>query len=347
MSDVVNIGGRAIGRGHPTFIIAEIGANFATLAEARRQVDAAARAGCDAVKVQTFRADTLVRRDAMFTFEDGTRVPQFDFFSQRELSRDLHVELNAYVAATGMLFFSTPSHSADVDLLESIDTPVYKIGSDDLTNLPLLHDTARRGKPIIVSTGMATMEEIDDAVSCVRAAGNEALILLHCVVGYPAPLREANLRMIAELQHRFDVPVGFSDHTVGILASTLAVACGGCVIEKHFTLDRSPGGPDNDTALEPEEMKRLVDDVRTSEAALGSGEKRVTPGEMKWREAARKSLVAARDLRAGERLTPIAIAVKRPADGLHPKHYASLVGRVLNTDVARDQSLTWDLLTDE
>jgi N,N'-diacetyllegionaminate synthase len=342
----IKFGNRCIGPGQPVFVIAEIGANFSGLDEARRMIDAAAKAGCDAVKIQTFRADTLVRHGADFTFENGARVPQHEFFRARELSHRLHVELKQHAEATGLTFFSTPSHRTDVELLESIGVVLYKIGSDDLTNLPFIDMIARTGKPVILSTGMCSLGEVEEAVQQFRAAGNENLVLLHCLVGYPALRREANLRVIEALRQAFGVPVGFSDHTPGLLASILAASLGACVIEKHFTLDRSAGGPDNETSLEPAEMEELVRTLREVEIVLGSSLKRIQPGEKKWREAGRKSLVAARPIKAGERISAEMVAVKRPGDGLHPRHFWQILGRRARVDMATDECLRWELLDD-
>lgn len=342
MNQVIEVGGRRIGAGRPVFVIAEIGANFNSLEEAHRLVNAAAAAGCDAVKVQTFRADTLVRRDALFTFEDGSRPSQHEFFKTHELSPEVHRSLKEYVESLGLVFFSTPSHPEDLQLLESLGVLLHKIGSDDLTNLPFIEKVALTGKPVIVSTGMSTLGEVEEAVSLFAKTGNQNLILLHCLVGYPAPAHEANLRVIKTLRDAFGVAVGFSDHTPGALAAVLAIALGACVVEKHFTLDRSAGGPDNDTSLEPQEMSALVRDIRQVSTLLGDSVKRIQPGEVKWREAGRKSLVAARDIRAGDRLTAEVVTVKRPSDGLHPRHFWEILGRTALVDIAADECLRWE-----
>lgn len=346
MHNLIRLGDRCIGPGQPVFVIAEIGANFSDPGEAQRMINAAAKAGCDAVKIQTFRADTLVKRGATFTLEDGSIVPQHDFFRTREISHQAHRELKACAEGAGLVFFSTPSHNEDVELLESIGVSLYKIGSDDLTNLPFIETVARTGKPVILSTGMCSLGEVEEAVGQVRASGNENLVLLHCLVGYPARLREANLRVIETLQRAFKVPVGFSDHTPGLLASTLAAALGACVIEKHFTLDRSASGPDNETSLEPPEMGELVRVLREVPEVLGSPVKRIQPGEMKWREAARKSLVAAKPIKAGERISAGMITVKRPGDGLHPRHFRDVLDRTALVDIPQDECLRWEWLDD-
>lgn len=341
----IRIGDALVGDGQPPWIVAEIGAQFSSIDEACARVDAAAACGCDAVKLQTFRAATLVRPGALFTFEDGTRVSQYEFFRARELDREMHVALKARAARHGLTFFSTPSHADDVELLESVGVEVYKIGSDDLTNLAFIEQVARRGRPLILSTGMSTLGEVEEAVRCVRRAGDPPLILLHCLVGYPAPLAAANLRVMATLRHAFGVPVGFSDHTGGTLAALAAACLGAVVIEKHFTLDRTAGGPDNDTALGPAEMTALVRDIRAVVPALGDGIKRIQPVEEKWRAAGRKSLVAACHIPAGRCLTPDLVAVRRPADGLHPRHLGDIVGRVTRGDIEAGACLHWDLLS--
>ena len=344
LSTAVRIRDRIVGPGHPVFVVAEIGANFADLEEAKRQIDEAAAAGCDAVKIQTFRADTLVRSGAFFTFEDGSRASQHDFFRARELSGETHRSVQAYVEERGLVFFSTPSHQGDLDLLESLNVPIHKIGSDDLTNLPFIEAVARTRKPVILSTGMSTLGEVEEALARFVTTGNQNLILLHCLVGYPAPLHEANLRVVETLHRAFGVPVGFSDHTPGWLAAVVAVAHGACVVEKHLTLDRSAGGPDNETSLEPHEMADLVRNLRCVEAVLGDGVKRIEPCEEKWRAAGRKSLVAAKDIHAGEVVTFDMVTAKRPSDGLHPRHFHDMVGRVARVDIAADECFRWEWL---
>ena len=284
-------------------------------------------------------------KNAFFTFEDGSRVSQYEFWKAHEASEETHRILKTETEKLGMIFFSTPSHPQDVELLERIGVPLYKTGSDDLTNYPFLEYIAKKGKPMIVSTGMCTMAEIEEAVKTIQATGNDQLILLHCLVGYPAPRRDANINVIRTLQQAFDIPIGFSDHTRGNLASILAVSLGAVAIEKHFTLDKSPGGPDNDTSVEPDEMKSLLEDLRDVHAVLGHGTKRIQPGEMKWREAGRKSLVAARPIQRGETITRDMIEIKRPSSGLHPRYFDVVVGRKAADAIPEGDLITWDRLT--
>jgi sialic acid synthase SpsE len=340
----IEVGGRAIGGGAPVFVIAEIGTNFSGIDQAAEMIQVAAQAGADAVKFQTYRAETVALPGAMFTLEDGSQISQYEFFKARELSRDAHVELKRYAEANGVLFFSTPGHYEDVRLLEEIGVPLYKTGSDDLTNCPFLAHVAGLGKPMIVSTGMCTLGEVERAVAAIRGAGNEQLVLLHCVVSYPASPAHANLRAMDTLRQAFGAPVGFSDHCQGSLAAVLSVGLGAVAIEKHLTLDRSAGGPDNDVACEPGELKGYVADIRVAESALGTGRKEILETERPWRAAARKSIAASRDIAQGEEIRPEMLAIKRPGTGLHPHCLELVVGRRARVALRADQLVSLDHL---
>jgi N,N'-diacetyllegionaminate synthase len=340
------VGNRSIGgENDEVFVIAEIGVNFDSVETAIKMVDAAAKVGADSVKIQTFRADTLAMKGATFTFEDGSRVSQYEFWKAHEASPATHRILKGEVERRGMIFFSTPSHYEDADLLEDLGVELYKVGSDDLTNYPFLEYIAKKGKPMIVSTGMCELGEIEEAVRRILATGNDQLILLHCLVGYPAPRRHANINVIRTLQQAFGLPIGFSDHTPGNLAAILAASLGAVAVEKHFTIDKSAGGPDNDTSALPDEMVSLIADLRDVRHVLGSGVKRIQPGEMKWREAGRKSLVAARSIEAGEIITRDMIEIKRPSSGLHPRYFEIVVGRHAATRIDGGELITWDRLS--
>jgi sialic acid synthase SpsE len=325
-------------------IIAEIGAKYADLETVKAMVSAAKDAGVDLVKFQTYRAETIATPGSWFTMEDGSRVPQYDFFKKYELTEDDHAELDRHCKSLGLAWISTPSHPTDVDLLERFDCPAYKTGSDDLTNLPFLRYIASTGRPMIVSTGMCTLGEIERAVEVIRAAGNRDLILLHCVVSYPAKAEDANLRAIETLRRAFGCPVGLSDHTTDELTSVLAVSLGAVVIEKHLTLDHALNLPDHEASLDPQAFALLVRRVRTAQAALGDGIKRILPTEEKWRQAGRKSLVAARDIAEGATLRTEDIAVRRPGSGIHPHLFEAVVGRRARQPIPLGTVLTWDML---
>lgn len=338
----IRIGNRWVGHGQPVFVIAEIGYNFNTLDEGRASIDAALDAGADAVKFQTFRAATVVSRDAAFPPEAGD-TNQFSEFSRYELSADAHAELFSHGRRRGGIVFSTPSYYDDVELLESLDPPAYKVGSDDLTNLPFLTYVASKKRPVIVSTGMATLAEVDEALRAVRAGGNEDVLILHCVSNYP--IREAdtlNLNAIATMRREFDVPVGFSDHTTSTTAAIAAVALGACVIERHFTLDKALDAPDAFFSADAADFRALVGAIRETEAMLGSGVKQPAATEAAMRLETRKSVIARTSIAAGESITRDRLIVKRPGTGIPPKLVYLLVGRRARRAIAADEVMTWD-----
>ncbi len=328
---MLSLAGRKVGPGHPCFIIAEAGVNHnGDLETARGLVRAAAKAGADAVKFQVFRASSLVTETAPKARyqEEGTgHGSQWEMLRGLELNEASFREIEAYCRDQGILFLSSVFDEGGVDLLDSMDVPAFKLGSGELTNDLLLSYAARKGKPLIVSTGMATLEEVAEAIGTVRETGPREVVLLHCVSCYPARPEDANLRAMETLRSAFDVPVGFSDHTQGIGVALAAAALGASVIEKHFTLDRTLPGPDHRASLEPEELAALVRGIREVEAALGHGRKEPAPAEGETARAARRSIVAAEDIPSGARIRPEALAFKRPGTGLPPAMRSSLIGR--------------------
>jgi N,N'-diacetyllegionaminate synthase len=343
------IGDRRIGAGHPCFVVGEAGVNHnGCLDLARQLVDVAVDAGVDAVKFQTFVADELVTADASKA-DYQRRITdagesQLEMLRRLELPAHSFAELQAYCRHRGILFLSTPFDEASADLLHSLDVPLFKVSSGDLNNVPLLTHLARMHRPLVLSTGMATLGEIESALVHVRTAGDPPIALLHCVSDYPARPADVNLRAMATLRTAFSVPVGFSDHTVGIEVGLAAVAMGASILEKHFTLDRAMEGPDHAASLDPEGLKRLVASVRTVEAAFGDGVKLPAASERSTARAARRSLVAARDLAMGERLDDGALAVRRPGTGLSPELLPYVVGRRLRCPVSRGSLISLDML---
>ena len=339
------IRGRELGRG-PAFVIAEAGVNHnGDLDLARRLVDAAAAAGADAVKFQTFRTEALVNKSAPkaeYQRETtGSDESQAAMLKRLELGPAEHAELVRHAARHGIVFFSAPFDEASADLLDSLGVLLFKVPSGEITNAPLLQHIARKGKPIVLSTGMSTLDEVATAVAAVRDAGDPPIVLLHCLSAYPAPTDEINLRAMDTLRERFGCPVGFSDHTLGLSVPIGAVGRGAAVIEKHVTLDKTLPGPDHRASLEPDEFRALVTAIRDVETALGDGDKRPMPSEEDTRRVARKSLVAARALRTGERLAADAIAIKRPGTGLSPADREKILGRRVRRDIAEDELLDW------
>ncbi len=324
------------------YIIAEIGGNFTTLDQACRLIDEAAGCGVDAVKLQTYRAQTLSSRVAMFDMENTGVTSQFDLFNKYAINERLHREVFLYAQEKRLDWFSSPSHQSDVDLLDRCGVGAHKIGSDDAVNLPFLRYVARTGKPILLSTGMCTLEEVRQSVDAILGEGNDRLILLHAITSYPTHPQHVNLRAMQTLMETFPaLDVGFSDHTVTPVASLCAVAMGARVIERHFTYDKRADGPDHMLSADPAEMKWLIDGVRAFEQMRGNGVKRPADSEKTTRHNNRKSLVLALAVKAGDRLTADHVAIKRPGYGIQPRFYEQVLGRTAGRDLDADTVLDW------
>jgi len=327
-----------IGPGHPTLVIAEAGVNHnGQLPLAKQLVDIALDAGADAVKFQTFRATQLTSPSATkANYQKQTTAPgesQLEMLRQLELSEDAFRELQNYCQSRGIIFLSTAFDERSVDFLAGLHVPAFKIPSGEITNSPLLEHVAAKGKPVILSTGMATLAEIDQAMRSLEESGASQIALLHCVSEYPADVSTMNLRAMASLSHCFGVPVGLSDHSMGLEVPIAAVALGASIIEKHFTSDKSLPGPDHSASLEPGELKMLVTAIRNVEVALGDGVKQPTPEELRNAAVVRRSLVAAVDLQAGTSLERSMVAFKRPGTGISVHILPYLLGRRLRHGV--------------
>lgn len=328
-----------------TFIIAEIGVNHnGSMELASQLIDAAAAAGADAVKFQTFRAEDLVTPDARKAdyqvANTGDEGSQFAMLKALELSEEQFRDLAADCARAGIQFLSTPFSEAAVDLLERVGVDAFKVSSGDLTHLPLLRHIAAKGKPIILSTGMGDLTEIEAALDEIRLSGAPPVSLLHCVSNYPAAVSDCNLAAIDTMARAFGMPVGWSDHTEGSAISWAAVARGAVIVEKHITLDRNLPGPDHLASMEPADFADFVSGIRAIELAIGSGIKAPTPAELRTAEVARRSLVAARALPAGHVLTAQDLRIMRPGYGLKPAMQDFVTGLRLGRDVAAFQPLT-------
>ncbi|MGC2331995.1 MAG: N-acetylneuraminate synthase [Candidatus Acidiferrales bacterium] len=332
-----------------TFVIAEAGVNHnGSIESALQLVDAAKASGADAVKFQTFRADLLATRSAhKAAYQERTTAhaeSQFEMLRRLELDAAAHQQLINHCRQIGIQFLSSPFDAQSADLLDTMNVPLFKVPSGEITNLPFLELLARKHRPLILSTGMSTLGEVEEAVHVLQAAGAKQLTLLHCVTEYPAPYAEVNLRAMQTLKSAFGLPVGYSDHTPGIEIAVAAVALGAEVIEKHFTLDRSLPGPDHAASLEPVELQQMVAAIRHVEVALGTGIKSPAPCELPNMEVARKSVVAARALPAGHQLETGDLGIKRPGSGLAPKLLPALIGRTLRASLAKDEIISWNHL---
>jgi N-acetylneuraminate synthase len=344
----ITIAGRRIGTDAPPYVIAELSANHnGNLATATRIVEQAAAAGADAVKLQTYRADTItIDCDAEeFMIRGGLWDGRtlYSLYEQAHLPWEWHAPLFEHAHNVGITIFSSPFDITAVDLLERLGAPAYKIASFELIDLPLIRYVASTGKPMIMSTGMADKTEIEEALEAARQGGAKEVALLHCVSGYPAPAEDYNLRTIPDMISRFDVVTGLSDHTLGNATAVASIAMGAAIIEKHFTLDRNGGGPDDSFSLEPPELAALCADVRTAWEALGRvdyGRKPSEQGNTRFR----RSLYFVVDMKAGERVTRESIRSIRPGFGVPPKFFDQCIGRQVRTDVRRGTPVSWALL---
>ena len=346
---MISIRDRTIGEGQQCFIIAEAGVNHnGDIGLAKKLIDAACAARADAIKFQTFVTENLVTdsaEKAVYQMEnDPGTTSQSKMLKKLELSEQDFFELSEYAKKNNILFLSTAFDTTSIGILSRIGIPAFKIPSGEITNIPYLKEIAILHTPVILSTGMSTLDEIRDAVSCLRENGCNDIILLHCTTSYPAPLSSVNLRAIATLREQFGMPVGYSDHTEGIIIPIAAVALGACIIEKHLTLDRNLPGPDHRASLEPGDFTRMVNAIRETELALGNGEKQPQECELGNRKGARKSVVAVLDIPADTRLTPAMLAIKRPGTGIEPKHLETVTGKKSRSAIKKDSVITWEMI---
>jgi len=323
------------------YIIAEAGVNHnGSFDIACKLVDAAKKAGVDCVKFQTFKSENLVSRNASKAdYQKATTgdSSQQDMLRQLELSYDEFIKLKEYCDKVGVRFLSTPFDFESIDFLNTIDMPFWKIPSGEVTNLPYLMALAKTGKPIVMSTGMCEMDEIEAAIKVLKENGASEIKLLHCNTEYPTPFEDVNLKAMDTMRERFGVEVGYSDHTKGIEVTIAAVALGATIIEKHFTLDRNMEGPDHRASLEPEELAAMVSGIRNIEKAIGLGDKTASPSERKNKAVARKSIVAKTDIKKGERFTEENITVKRPGSGINPMRWFEILGKEAVRDFKEDE----------
>lgn len=332
------------------FIIAELSANHnGSLETALRTIDAMKESGADAVKLQTYTPDTITLDcdSEMFTISQGTLWDKrkfADLYAEAMTPWEWHPILFDHAKSLGMEAFSSPFDASAVDFLSSLNVPAYKIASFEITDIPLIEYTAAKGKPIIISTGIARLEDIEEALEACRRVGNHDITLLKCTSAYPAALEEMNLLTIPDMQKRFDVTVGLSDHTMSLAAPVAAVALGARVIEKHFILDRGMGGADSAFSLEPHEFKAMVNAVRDTEKLMGKVSYELSPKNLKSREFSR-SLFVAEDVKAGDLITPSNVRSVRPGFGMAPKHLSEIMGRSFKTDVSKGTPMQWELIS--
>jgi len=333
------------------YIIAEIGATHnGDMDLAKEIIDSAKQCGCDAVKFQSWTPDSLIAKEEYDRNQHYHDSPKKHFGSLKEmvekyyLRAEQHHELKRYCDKIGIEFCSTPFSEDETDLLEELGVHFYKIASMDINNPRLLKHVAGKGKPIILSTGMSTLSEIENAIKTIEREGNHQIILLHCIAIYPPAYKDINLNNIPMLRQTFGYPVGFSDHSIGVSIPLASVALGSCVIEKHFTLDKDMSGWDHEVSANPEEMKMIVEESRNIAKALGSYGRVVNQAEEEKKLKFRRSVVVGKDLKKGHILTDKDLAFKRPGSGIRPDEANYLIGRTLKQDIVRDELLRWDVL---
>jgi pseudaminic acid synthase len=345
----MQIENQEIGLGQPAYIIAELSANHnQDFEQAVKLIEAAKETGADAVKLQTYTPDTITIdcNNEYFQIGAGTIWEGrnlYDLYGEAHTPWEWQPKLKTVADELGIHLFSSPFDHTAVDFLEEMNVPAYKIASFEIVDIPLIRKVGRTGKPIIMSTGMATLAEIDEAVQTIRTEGNNQVALLKCTSAYPAPPEEMNLRTIPHLAQAFNVPVGLSDHTLGVAVPVAAVALGACIIEKHFTLSRAAPGPDSTFSLEPHEFKEMVDAVRVTEKALGHVSYTVTEKEAASR-VFRRSLFVVKDVKTGEVFTKENVRSIRPGYGLHTRYLPELLGRKANQSILAGTPLTWKLV---
>ncbi len=347
-SHEIEIAGRKIGPDHEPYVICELSGNHnGSLDRALVMVDAAADTGCDAIKIQTYTADTITMDVDRPEFKiqgglwDGRSL--YELYQEAYTPYEWHAAIFERAAKRGVTIFSSPFDETAVDLLDDLGAPAFKIASFEAVDLPLIRYAAARRKPLIISTGMANLEEMTAAKEAALDAGAPGVVLLHCVSSYPAALEDANVRTVADMARRFASPIGLSDHTHGSAASVAAVAMGACVIEKHFTLARSDGGPDAAFSLEPAEFSSLVRDCKDAWKALGKAHYDLLGSERANRQF-RRSLYVTADVKAGEPLTKANVRSIRPGNGLAPAHLDTVLGKTAARDIARGEPLAWDMV---
>lgn len=348
MRTKVKIGDRWVGEGEPGFIIAEAGANHdRKLSQALELIDVAVAAGADAVKFQVYSAETLYsRKTPQFSYlkELEAGKSTHEIIRENELPREWLEELAGYCQDKGIVFLASPFDREAVDQLYEIDAPAYKWASFEMVDLPLLKYAAGKGKPMLLSTGMCNLADIQEAVDTVYSTGNQDIILLHCTSLYPTEPNQVNLRMMDTMKDAFHLPVGLSDHTLGTTIPIAAAARGACVIEKHYTLSRKLKGPDHPFALEPEELKQMVRTIREVEEALGSPIKKMIPDEEEMARLGRRSIIARVDIPKGTRLTEDMLIIKRPGYGIPPKFLDIVIGREAKRNIEKDDIITWEMV---
>ena len=347
----IKIGNKLVGDGEPVFIIAEIGSNFDnSLERAKKLIDLAKDCGVDAVKFQTFKSDKIVSKEGFeglkTGFQAGWKEDVITVYKKAEFPREWHKIIFDYAKSKGLICFSAPYDKEAVDLLEELNVEVYKVGSGDINWLDMIKYIAKKNKPILLGTGASTLEEVEEAVNIIKNEGNNQLVLLQCVTNYPSSFENANIRVLNTFKKKFSTLVGYSDHTPGYIVPMGSVALGSCVIEKHFTDDKTRKGPDHPYAMNPEELKLMVDNIRNLEKSLGSSIKKVYSEESETVVLQRRCIRAKNELSEGTIISEDMLEILRPApkDSIPPKYFYDLVGKTVKTKIIKGKAIIWSYL---
>jgi N,N'-diacetyllegionaminate synthase len=344
----INLDGFVVTEESPTYFIAEIGGNFSTFESAKILIDDAIYSGVNAVKFQTLEADTITTRNNYIGFNNDKRASQYENFKNSEISKELQIKTVQYAKKQGLTVFSAPSHVQDFLFMEQeLDIPLYKIGSDLLTHIPLLVEICKTKKPIILSTGLSTMSEIRESVEAIALTGCKDLILLQCVSNYPCLYNEINLKAMQKMREEFDCIIGYSDHTLDIEISLAAAVMGAKVIERHFTYDKNLPGPDHQLSSTKEEYKKLIQYTRNIELAVGTGVKKPTISELESRKTNRCSIIIMKSMRKGDVITADDIDIRRPGMGLKPKYFERIIGKTVSKNINKETELRFEMLNED
>lgn len=340
----IKLGDKSVGDGNPCYIIAEIGGLFKNLEEAKRLIDSAKELGVDSVKFQTLEAETVTTKNNFFNMENTGKVSQYKLLKDFEIPKEVQIEIVKYANNLGMTIFSAPSHMKDLEIMKKMDLPIFKIGSDLACHIPLLKEVAKLNKPIILSTGMCSLEDVRNSVNAIYSSGNDKLAILHCVSNYPAKPEETNLNAILTLKNEFNVPVGLSDHSVGGTISLGAVALGANLIEKHFRDPRNSSSPDDVVALDEDQFYSLIKSIRLIEKAKGDGKKNPTDSEKLNLLTNRVSIISMVEIKAGQTITKDLIDIRRPGTGIQPIYFNSIIGKKAKINIPKEEPITFDML---
>lgn len=340
----IKLGDKSVGDGNPCYIIAEIGGLFKNFEEAKRLIDSAKEIGVDSVKFQTLEAETVTTKNNFFNMENTGKVSQYELLKDFEIPKEVQIEIVKYANNLGMTIFSAPSHMKDLEIMKKMDLPIFKIGSDLACHIPLLKEVAKLNKPIILSTGMCSLEDVRNSVNTIYSSGNDKLAILHCVSNYPAKPEETNLNAILTLKNEFNVPVGLSDHSVGGTISLGAVVLGANLIEKHFRDPRNSSSPDDVVALDKDQFSSLIKSIRLIEKAKGDGKKNPTDSEKVNLLTNRVSIISMVEIKAGQTITEDLIDIRRPGTGIQPIHFERIIGKKAKIDIPKEMPLTFDML---